>query len=281
MPKPFDAALKDLIEAFPADWLEAVGVPVSEPVEVLSPDLSTVTAAADILIRTGDVVVHIDAQSGPDPDLARRLLLYNVLAHRQTGLPVHTVAVLLRPAANIGDSANEVRYSVHPTGELVFRFEVMRVWETPADDLLRAGPGLLPLAVLGRMPAGWTRARGIPVVIERVADEAFRTLPANRAARVLASAVILAGMHITRDQIRAASTRLSAMIDTVTFDVWEEMGREKQARETLLAQGRAIFGDPTPEQEQALSRIEDLGRLNRMTLAVLKTRTWAGLLRTK
>ena len=281
MPKPFDAALKDLIEAFPADWLAAVGVPATGPIEVLSPDLSTVTAAADILLKAGDVVVHIDAQSGPDPDLARRLLLYNVLAHRQTGLPVHTVAVLLRPAANMAASANAIRYSVHPMGGLLFRFEVLRVWETPAEELLRAGPGLLPLAVLGRMPAGRTRAQGIPEVIERVADEAFRSLPADRAARVLASAVILAGMHVTRDQIRAASVRLTAMIDTITFDVWEEMGREKQAREMILNLGRARIGNPTPDQEQALGRIEDLGRLNRMGLAVLKARSWAGLLRTK
>jgi hypothetical protein len=281
MPKPFDAALKDLIEAFPTDWLRAVGVPADGPVEVLSPDLSTVTAAADILLKSGDVVVHIDAQSGPDPDLARRLLLYNVLAHRATGLPVHTVAVLLRPAANIDAGANEVRDSVHPTGELRFRFEVLRVWETPADDLLRAGPGLLPLAVLGRMPAGLTRAQGIPEVIERVADEAYRSLPADRADRVVASAIILAGMHVTREQIRAASARLRSMIDTITFDVWQEMGQEMHARKTILAQGRAKFGDPTPEQEQALDRIEDLARLDRMLLAVLKARTWAGLLRTK
>ena len=35
MPKPFDATLKDLIEAFPRDWLAGLGVPITEPVEVL------------------------------------------------------------------------------------------------------------------------------------------------------------------------------------------------------------------------------------------------------
>jgi hypothetical protein len=208
-------------------------------------------------------------------------LMYHALAHRQTELPVHTVVVLLRPAANIGDAENGIRYSVHPAGELRFRFEVMRVWETPADDLLRAGPGLLPLAVLGRMPAGSTRLRAIPEVIERVADEAYRSLSQDRADRVVASAIILAGMHLTRDQIRAASARLRSMIDTITFDVWQEMGQEMHARKTILAQGRVKFGEPTPEQEQALNRIEDLARLDRMLLAVLKARSWAGLLRTK
>jgi hypothetical protein len=41
MPKPYDATLKELIEAYPADWLAAVGVPVTGPIEVLSPELST------------------------------------------------------------------------------------------------------------------------------------------------------------------------------------------------------------------------------------------------
>ena len=70
------------------------------------------------------------------------------------------------------------------------------------------------------------------------------------------------------------------MIDTITFDVWQEMGKEAHAREMLLAQGRAKFGEPTPEQEQTLNRIEDLARLDRMILAILKARSWAGLLRT-
>jgi hypothetical protein len=281
MAKQFDATLKDLIEAYPADWLVAVGVPVTGPIEVLSPDLSTVTASADALIRAGDAVVHIDLQSGPDPSLATRMLLYNVLAHRRTGLPVHSVVVLLRPNANSGRLTNEVRYSVHPSGELAFRFEVVRVWETPAEELLTRGIGLLPLAVLGRMPGGRTRADGIPDVVEQIADEAVRQLPFDRAARLVASALILAGMHLTRDQVRAINRRLPAVIESVTFEVWEEMGREKQLHDTLLALGRAKFGVPTPEQEQSIRGIEDLARLNRMTLAVLKARTWTGLLRTK
>src|SRR4051794_34319439 len=62
MPKPFDATLKELIEAFPTDWLAQIGIPVTGPIRVLSPELSTVTAAADALIRVGDAVVPIDTE---------------------------------------------------------------------------------------------------------------------------------------------------------------------------------------------------------------------------
>jgi hypothetical protein len=280
MPKPYDAALKDLIETFPADWLDAVGVPAAGPVEVLSPDLSTVTAAADILLGTGDAVVHIDAQSGPDPELASRLLLYNVLAHRKTGLPVHTVAVLLRSEANIPDGANEVRYSVHPAGELAFRFEVMRLWQTPMSELMARGVGLLPLAVLGRMPAGQTRRQALPGVLEEIAARTVRELPRDRATRVVTTAVILAGMHLDRDTMREVVLRLPAMIQSTAYEVFEEMGEIAALKRTLLRLGRERLGDPTPEQEQAVGQIEDVARLDRMVLAVLKARTWAGLLRT-
>ena len=279
MPKPYDAALKDLIAAFPADWLDALGLPATGPVEVLSADLSTVTAAADILLGTGDAVVHIDAQSGPDPDLANRLLLYNVLARRKAGLPVHSVAVLLRSEANIPAGANEVRYSAHPAGELTFRFEVMRLWQTPMSELMARGVGLLPLAVLGKMPAGQTRRQALPGVLEGIAERTAHELPADRAARVVSAAMILAGMHLDHDTMREIVRRSPAMIQSTTYDVIEEFGGIAALKRVLLKQGRELFGEPTPEQAQKLQAIDDLPRLERLVSRVLKVKTWDALLR--
>src|SRR5437762_9653387 len=110
MSQPFGATLKDLIRDHTLDWLTQLGVPVTAPPEVLSADLSTVTAAADTLIRVGDLVVHIDVESGPDDTLARRMLLYNVLAHDHTGLPVRTVAVLRRSNAQRASLSDRLDY---------------------------------------------------------------------------------------------------------------------------------------------------------------------------
>lgn len=79
MPLPFDATLKELVQAYAADWLAVLDQPSSEPVEILTPDLSTLTAFTDVVLRTGDSLLHLDFQSGPDPSLSRRVLLYNVL----------------------------------------------------------------------------------------------------------------------------------------------------------------------------------------------------------
>jgi len=44
MPLPFDAAVKDLVEGYPHDWLAQLGLPGGQHVEVIEAELSTVTA---------------------------------------------------------------------------------------------------------------------------------------------------------------------------------------------------------------------------------------------
>jgi hypothetical protein len=279
MPKPFDATLKDLIEGFPRDWLDKLGIPITGPIEVLSPELSTVTAAADAVLRVGALVVHIDAESGPDPGLPARLLLYNVLSYRRTGLPVHSAVVLLRPNANAGNLTDTIRYAPRPGGELNFRFEIIKVWESPAEELVAGGLGLLPLAVLGRPPAGQSRRQAIPDIMERVAARALDELPHGRAERVIASALILAGMHLTDEQIEDAIRRLPAVIESVTYRVFEKIGAVKALKQTLLEQGVEKFGKPTKEHKQKIAAIEDVSHLKRLFRRVLKVDDWDALLK--
>jgi hypothetical protein len=171
MSKPFDATLKDLICSYPADWLTQLGVPITETPEVLSAELSTVTAAADTLIRLGNLVVHIDVESGPDDSLARRMLLYNVLAHQHTGLSVRSVAVLLRSNALRANLSDRVEYE-----GLSFRFDIVKMWELPSEELLRGGFGLLPLTVIGKPPVGMTRQQALPGHVESIVDRVERNL---------------------------------------------------------------------------------------------------------
>jgi predicted transposase YdaD len=103
MPLPFDATLKELVQTYAADWLAVLDQAPSGPIEILTPDLSTLTAFTDIVLRTGDSLMHLDFQSGPDPSLPRRVLLYNVLLHDAYDLPVHSIVILLRPRADRGD----------------------------------------------------------------------------------------------------------------------------------------------------------------------------------
>jgi len=281
MPKPFDATVKELVTAHPADWLTQLGVPITAPPEVLSAELSTVSAAADTLIKVGKLVVHIDLESGPDEHLARRMLLYNVLAHRHTGLPVHSVAVLLRPNAVGGGPEDGVSYAPRPErGELRFRFETVRAWEIPTEDALRAGIGFLPLAVLAKPPAGTTRAQALSGIVEHIAERAAREAP-NEADNLLLSAYLLSGMHVERTVARGIFNKVISMQESGTYQLILEEGAAKFARNLILKQATALLGEPTEKQKNKLSTIEDVERLDRMGMRVLTAKSWDALLRVK
>src|SRR5437764_13230192 len=101
MPLPFDATLKDLMRDYPGDWLAALGRP--GPAALITPDLSSVSAFADLVFRRGDGLLHVDAQAGPDAALPRRILRYNVLLHEEYALPVESFVILLRRRADRPD----------------------------------------------------------------------------------------------------------------------------------------------------------------------------------
>ena len=53
MSKLFDALTRSLLEKYPADWLNQLGLIHGEPVRVMNSDLSSVTAEADKVMSRG------------------------------------------------------------------------------------------------------------------------------------------------------------------------------------------------------------------------------------
>src|SRR5438128_1359522 len=102
MPQPFDATTKDLVETHPEDWLAYLNLP-NAPVEVVDADVSTVSAAADKVLRVLEPdpwLMHLELQASRDLKLPDRKLQYNVLLDRRHELPVESIVVLLRPEAD-------------------------------------------------------------------------------------------------------------------------------------------------------------------------------------
>lgn len=113
MPMPFDATLKHMLQKFTRDFEEQLSLVGPQPARVLNVDLSTVSAATDIVLGYGDPLIRLvdlNFQSSRDADLMRRLLMYHVLLHHQYGVPVHSVVILLRPAADDPALTGELRY---------------------------------------------------------------------------------------------------------------------------------------------------------------------------
>lgn len=83
----FDATLKDIVAQHPGDFAAAFGLTGIEPVRVLNVDLSTISAASDIVLKRGEPpveIVDLNFQSGPDGKLPQRLHLYSALLNYVT-----------------------------------------------------------------------------------------------------------------------------------------------------------------------------------------------------
>src|SRR5882757_9070038 len=98
MAKPYDATTKRLIELHPADWVDFLDLPTG-PVSLLDADLSTISTAADRLIRVEGAIpyiLHNEFESGKDTSgVPFRLLQYNVNAEAKHRLPVVSTVFLL------------------------------------------------------------------------------------------------------------------------------------------------------------------------------------------
>jgi hypothetical protein len=200
MPKPFDATIKDLAAQSPVDFVTWFDAPTSRPVQVLNVDLSTVTTAADAVFGIGEPlseILHLDAQAGPSALKHLDLLAYNVLLHRTYQVPVHSILLLLRPQAKHANLTGRVQYAARPArGRMDFGFEVIRLWEIPADELLVSPLATVPLAVLGKLPESLGLQDGLADVIRRLVERLRQEAAGDQAERLLTAAYILTGLRL-------------------------------------------------------------------------------------
>jgi hypothetical protein len=158
MAMTFDATLKDMGRDSPQGFLAAFDRPPDEPVRLLNVDLSTVTTAADLILGLGEPlaeVVHLDFQSSAAAWKHADLLVYNTLLFAHYHVPVHTVIILLRPEAAHANLNGAIHYAPRPgRSSMDFSYDIVPLWQRPAEELLAADLGVTPLAMLGRLPAG-------------------------------------------------------------------------------------------------------------------------------
>ena len=268
-------------------------LPSSGPVEILTPDLSTLTAFTDVVLRTGDSLLHLDFQSGPDPTLPRRILLYNVLLHDGYGLPVHSIVILLRPRADRGDLTGTLSYAARPgRGHLDFAFEVIRLWQVPVERLLASGLGTLPLAVLGQTPGGRSADEALPEVIARLVQRIEEEAQTEQVPILLTASFVLMGLRESRERAIQLFQGVRKMRDSTTYQAILDEGRAEgelkgrtegqmeEARRLLLRLGRKRLGDPEEAVKAAVRAITDVERLELLAERITEVGSWQDLLRT-
>src|SRR2546423_6118170 len=99
----FDVSTKELVWDDPAAWLDGFGISPRGPVEVIDSDVTTLSAAADKVIKVSEpepYLVNIEFQSSHEATLARTLWFRQTALDYRHNLPVLTLLILLRKEAN-------------------------------------------------------------------------------------------------------------------------------------------------------------------------------------
>ncbi|MBC7806837.1 MAG: hypothetical protein H7145_11880 [Akkermansiaceae bacterium] len=177
--KPFDVSLKNLIGDNPKDWLTLFDLPPSTSIVELESDVSGMSLAADRLYKIGTgrnaYGHHAELENGHKvKSLPNRLLEYSVFAEMKHKLLFRSVAVLSTKGTNSPAITGRLERRL-PNGMLIhaFHYDVIRIYEIPAEELLEGGLSVVPLTPLGSLPDA-----ELPRIVERVGKR-FRSESAD------------------------------------------------------------------------------------------------------
>jgi hypothetical protein len=284
MAMTFDATLKDMGRDSPQGFLAAFDRPPAAPVRLLNVDLSTVTTAADLIVGLGEPleeIIHLEFQSSAAVGKHADLLAYHALLFAHYLVPVHTIILLLRPEAAHANLTGRIDYAPRPgRGRMAFTYEVVPLWQRPVEELLAADLGVVPLAMLGRLPAERSLEEELAAVAQRVAERVTAEAPPEWAKKLVTDAYLLTGLRIRRDAAARVFRGVRVMNESDTYLAILDEGQEKFAREIILLMGQAQLGDPEDTIKDQLRTIADLDRLRRMALATRKATSWQEILNT-
>lgn len=230
----YDNICKFLAETFSADfasWLLGAPIALTElsPAEL---SLEPIRADALILLQSDQVVLHLEFQTLPKPDIPFRMIDYRLRVYRRFPQKQMRQVVLYLQQT---ESAL-VQQTTFALEETQHRFQVIRLWEQPSEAFLQT-PGLLPFAVLGQTRDPVQVLQQVAQAIDQIAD---RRVQSN----VAASTYILAGLTLEKEVIKRLLRR-DIMQESVTYqDIQEE------ARAKGLAEGRAEGRAEGQEQEK-------------------------------
>ncbi len=216
----FDSTCRRLAEIFPQDfasWLLGRTIDLTElsPTEL---SLEPIRADSVILLQGDDAILHIEFQTDPKINIPLRLADYRLRLHRKfSEKTIHQVVIYLRETAS-----ERVFQNTFEIAGMYAEFEVIRIWEVPAEELL-AYPGLLPFAALGRSDDTVKTLRTAVSEIANIASE-----PEQHEA--IAATYVLAGLRLDVDIISRVIRR-DVMQESVTYQAILEEGREEGREE--------------------------------------------------
>jgi hypothetical protein len=159
-----------------------------------------------------------------------------------------------------------------------FTYEVVPLWQRPAEELLAADLGVVPLAMLGRLPEALSLEEGLAAVAQRVVERLPQEAPPDRVKKLLTAAFLLTGLRVRRDVAARIFRGVRAMQESDTYLALLDEGQEKATREAILVVGEERLGPCDEAVRSQLSNITDLERLKRMHRRAVKAASWQEIL---
>ena len=235
----FDVATKELIWDGPAEWLERLGIGPVGPVEVIDSDVTTLTAAADKVIRVGGAepyLVNVELQSSHQTDLAETVWFRQAALYHRHRLPVLTVLILLRREANSPKLTGGFEIKM-PDGWLTnrYNYRVVRLWGEDPEPYLFGGVNLVPLAPLANVSEG-----DLPGSVDRMAAR-INAEPRPRSVKLWTAAYLLMGLCYSEELVSRLLEGVHDMQESTTYQAILREGRN-EGRNEGLHEGRVKGG---------------------------------------
>jgi hypothetical protein len=172
----------------------------------------------------------------------------------------------------------------HGDGYDVFRYDVVRVWQRPVEEILAAGLPVLPLA-----PVSNVAEERVAEVLLAISERLAREASPEQAATLWNATRILMGLRYREEQVIAFIEGVSAMLFGIEgieeSSVYQGILRKgeaqgaiqgalEEARKNLLRLGSKKLGPPGERIAAELIAIGDLDRLHELIDRILDVSTW-------
>jgi predicted transposase YdaD len=191
MAKPWDDSLKKLVHADPQAFVSWF-VPGASFIGARPHELKNWTLEVDALLEVKvdgeDMLLHLEFQTYSDPEMAERLLRYNVLARSEHRLPVLSCVIYLLAEGEVLPSP--LIWMVPSRREVLqFHYQSIELGVLSSEELLHTGQtGLLPL-----LPLTKSGAR------REIAETMFRELLGAKRMELVPIGYTLASLAFSRE----------------------------------------------------------------------------------
>jgi predicted transposase/invertase (TIGR01784 family) len=232
----FDTTCRRLAEMFPEDfasWLLGRRVTLTElrPTEL---SLEAIRADRVILLQGETETLHIEFQTDPKDEVPMRMADYRLRLHRLSPeKTIRQVVIYLRKT-----NSPKVYQDYFEIPGLYAEFDIIRIWEVPAAELM-AYEGLLPFVALSQTEDACESLRSAVHAINQMPDE-------SQQHEAMAATYVLAGLKLDK-AIISSIIRRDVMQESVTYQAIVQEGRDegegRKGREialNLLREGLSI-----------------------------------------